>query len=426
LNFQDTENYWKSLHRIRRLFYARLRQVSNVEWLNINGCKNFAICLLLVLLSFSGISHAREMLPITDFYTTPESFASTAQPGDLIRSTIFEGYRLPEGVIATRILYGTSSSSGDLVAGSGVILVPTGDPPAEGWPVIAWAHGTSGADRRCAPSLMSDVFFDYKNIFAYLDLGYAVVAADYAGLGTDYPFAYMDNISMGWDVINSVRAAREALPDLGQKWLAIGHSAGALAVRGVAELEAQINDPSYLGIVSVSGLGDARTPMVFLSEVAPMLAVNIIESVKARYADFNPADILTNKGLEFAEEVKSNCSGPGSPRPMAPQPKGSEVLQDGWDTNAYVDKYFKSGEIYPEKYKGPALVFNGNKEHPPILANDLEATRRLCQQGVKLQFELLADSNHITVLGASIQGQMDWVAGRFAGSEVPENCKTVL
>ena len=166
--------------------------------------------------------------------------------------------------------------------------------------------------------------------------------------------------------------------------------------------------------------------MVFLSNVAPALAVNIIESVKARYPDFNRADILTDTGMEFAEKAKMSCSGPGSTRPRLSQPEGSEVLQVNWDSNPYVDKYFEPDESNQQKYKGPALVFNGENEHPPILANDLEATQRLCRQGVRLQYELVPDANHITVLGTSVEDQMDWVADRFAGNEIPDNCETVL
>ena len=144
--------------------------------MNNRGYRYFAICLLPGLLAITGSANSREMLPITDFYDTPDAFADTGQPGDLIRSMEFDGYRLPEGVIATRILYGTTTSEGDLVASSGVVLVPPGEPPAEGWPVIAWAHGTSGVNRRCAPSLMTDVFSDYRVINIYLETGYAVVA----------------------------------------------------------------------------------------------------------------------------------------------------------------------------------------------------------------------------------------------------------
>ena len=38
-----------------------------------------------------------------------------------------------------------------------MVLIPAGSAPVGGWPVIAWAHGTSGMARICAPSLMKDI-----------------------------------------------------------------------------------------------------------------------------------------------------------------------------------------------------------------------------------------------------------------------------
>ena len=367
----------------------------------------------------------KEIFPITDFYDTPESFAAKGQPGDVIRSKKFDGYNLPEGVEATRILYGTKTSQGDLVTCSGVVLVPPGEAPEGGWPVIAWAHGTSGVTRRCAPSLMAECFADYGGPCIYAENGYALVAADYAGLGSDYPVNYMDRISNGWDVINGVLAAREAVPALGRKWLAIGHSAGAHAMRGVAELEADINDPSYLGVVAISGLGDVRTPMVVLSKEAAFLAIYLTEAVKAHYPAFNQAEILTERGLELLETLKSACSGPGTPIPEEPPVKGSELLIENWERNPYIDKYFKLDETKQEKYRGPVLVISGEEEPPPTLANDIEAAKRMCEQGVDVQFIMIPKADHFTLLNASIKEQLDWIADRFAGREIPNNCETI-
>ena len=215
----------------------------------------FMTSLISVLPTNAGTVTSKESFPLTDFYDTPESFPTTGNPGDLIRSMEFNGYNLPEGIGATRILYGTTTSQGKLVTGSGVVLVPQGAPQEAGPPIIAWAHGTSGVTRRCAPSLMAQCFSDYKAPCIYTEKGYAVVAADYAGLGTDCPVSYMDRLSNGWDVIHGVTAARKAVPHLGPKWVALGHSAGAHAMRGVAELQVVIKDQSYLGVVAVSGLG---------------------------------------------------------------------------------------------------------------------------------------------------------------------------
>lgn len=386
----------------------------------------FITSLISVLPPNAETAKSKELFPLIDFYDTPESFPATDNPGDLIRSMKFDGYKLPEGVEATRILYGTTTSQGDLVTGSGVVLAPRGKAPEGGWPVIAWAHGTSGVSRRCAPSLMAECFSDYKAPCVYTERGYAVVAVDYSGLGTDYPVNYMDRISNGWDVINGVLAARKAVPALGPKWVAVGHSAGAHAMRGVAELQADINDPSYLGVAAVSGLGDTRTPMCVLSKEAGFLAILITEAVRSRYPGFNQAEILTDKGLELLETLKTACSGPGTPIPKEPPIKGSEILVENWELNPYIDKYFKQDESRQEKYKGPILVINGEKEPPPVLANDIEAAKRMCEQGVDVQIEIVPDANHFTLLVDSIKEQMEWIADRFAGKDCPCNCEIIL
>lgn len=374
----------------------------------------------------AGAAKPRKLFPLTDFYNTPQSFATTGQPGDLIRSMKFEGYRLPKGVEATRILYGTTTSQGDLVACSGVVLVPEGEAPEGGWPIIAWAHGTSGVTRRCAPSLMAECFADYGAPCIYAENGYAVVATDYVGLGTDYPVHYMDRISNGWDVINGVMAARKAVPALARKWVAVGHSAGAHAMRGVVEIEADIDDSSFMGVVAVSGLGDSRTPMVVLSEEAAYLAIYIAEAVKARYPAFNQSEILKEKGLELLETLKTACSGPGTPLPKEPPIRVSEVLVEDWHLNPYIDKYFKLDETKQEKYRGPVLVINGEEEPARTLSNDIEATKHMCEQGVDVQLNIIKEANHFTVLRASIKEQLAWIADRFAGREIPNNCETVL
>ena len=92
----------------------------------------------------------------------------------------------------------------------------------------------------------------------YLNLGYAVVATDYSGLGTDFRNAVMDVESNATDVIDSIPAARAAVPQLGSRWVAMGSSLGANAIIGVAEMERRIRDPNYLGSVAISGVADLR------------------------------------------------------------------------------------------------------------------------------------------------------------------------
>src|SRR6202030_1082588 len=191
---------------------------------------------------------AERALPITSFYSHIE-LKSGAKPGTLVRSEPATDYDLPPGITATRILYHTRTASGKDALASGVVLVPYGRPPKGGWPLLAWSHGTSGVARNCAPSLMKSLFYNWEGLYEYVLLGYAVVATDYAGLGTKSRHAYLDMLSNGGDVINSVPAAHAAVPNLSKRWLVVGHSQGGLSSLGVAQLEAEIKDPNFLGTV---------------------------------------------------------------------------------------------------------------------------------------------------------------------------------
>jgi hypothetical protein len=127
-----------------------------------------------------------DRLPISEFYSTAPNLSGT-KPGDLLRKESFAGYSLPKGATAVRILYHSLDATGQDVATSGVVLIPAGTPPASGWPVIAWAHGTSGVARLCAPSAMKDVYYGDEGLMPMVAAGFAVVATDYHGLGTDGP-----------------------------------------------------------------------------------------------------------------------------------------------------------------------------------------------------------------------------------------------
>ena len=83
--------------------------------------------------------------------------------------------------------------------------------------------------------------------------GFAVVATDYAGLGTAGAHQYLDKIPQANDVVYSIPAARAAVRGLAPKWVAIGYSEGGGAVWGVAELQASLNDSNYAGGISIAG-----------------------------------------------------------------------------------------------------------------------------------------------------------------------------
>src|SRR5690625_5966931 len=94
-----------------------------------------------------------------------------------------------------------------------MVFLPRGEAPEGGWPVLAWAHGTTGIADRCAPSLNPASERDAAFLNHWLQTGYAIVATDYEGLGTPGPQPYLHCASEAYSIIHSVQAARElALP----------------------------------------------------------------------------------------------------------------------------------------------------------------------------------------------------------------------
>lgn len=49
------------------------------------------------------------------------------------------------------ITYRSRGVNGEPIVTSGYILLPEGQAPKQGWPVLAWAHGTTGVADTCAP-----------------------------------------------------------------------------------------------------------------------------------------------------------------------------------------------------------------------------------------------------------------------------------
>src|ERR1700687_2273256 len=275
-------------------------------------------------------SHAPRSLPLTKFYETPHPLPG-GKPGELIRSEPFDGDDLPYEISAVRILYHSRSPTGEDVAASGVVLVPEGTSPAGGWPVIAWAHDFIGSARQCAPSLRRDLS-QAPLLSMYVGVGYAVVASDYAGLGTSFPNVALDMRSNALDVIYSIPAARAALPQLGTKWVAAGYSQGGLAAVGVAEAGSEVGNPDYLGAIAISGVAEAQETFEQLAQgPSHRMLVFLAQGIKTVFTKFQVEEMLTDKAIPLYQYISHACEAS-----LGPELAVNEMLKPGWENNPYV------------------------------------------------------------------------------------------
>jgi hypothetical protein len=119
------------------------------------------------------------------FYEASEAEIANGPPGSVISDEPMRDS--PPGGIAHRVLYRSTSPEGKPIAVSGVIIIPPGVAPAGGWPIVAWAHPTTGIVPRCAPSLAAFIFQQIAGSRPLTERGFAIAATDYPGLGTIGP-----------------------------------------------------------------------------------------------------------------------------------------------------------------------------------------------------------------------------------------------
>jgi dienelactone hydrolase len=149
----------------------------------------------------------------------------------------------PDAIAGRRshlILYRSTGPDGKPNAVSGSVALPKGRAPKGGWPVITYAHGTTGSADSCAPTRGYDagtlVSYAYPLLKRWLKAGYAVVRTDYEGMGTPGVHAYLGGPTEGYSVLDAVRAARRLEPRLSKRFVIAGHSQGGHAALFAASL----------------------------------------------------------------------------------------------------------------------------------------------------------------------------------------------
>ena len=157
-----------------------------------------------------------------------------------------------ESVVMTYKMLGVKGTE---VQATALVFTPKAAAPVGGWPIVVWAHGTTGVADECAPSrsaLNSNV---QVMIDQFLAAGYVVVAPDYEGLGekmNDQLHPFLNLKSESYAITDAVVAARNYLGSkVSKQWMTVGHSQGGHAALGAAEYAVRAN-LDYKGTVAVA------------------------------------------------------------------------------------------------------------------------------------------------------------------------------
>jgi len=253
---------------------------------------------------------------VSAFYVWDKMVPDT--PGKLLRQEpLASNLMLANASRGLRVLY-TSTDGLDNktpITVSGAIYFPKGSAPRGGWEIIAWAHGTTGIADVCAPSWIPRSSRDSDYLNAWLAKGYAIVATDYQGLGTPGGHPWLTVRPEAYSVLDSVRAALGAFPELSNSVVIVGQSQGGHAAVSASLLANEYAPGVHLhGTVATGVPGSPPFAPETNARQMPMpsfggAAVNLLNLVTYRIIDpsLNPSDYLTDAARPAFEVARTAC-----------------------------------------------------------------------------------------------------------------------
>jgi dienelactone hydrolase len=297
------------------------------------------------------------------------------------------------------------TAQGKRTAVSGYVSVPKGTPPRGGWPVITWAHGTTGIADVCAPTRSITSGPPESFVRDWVSRGYAVAATDYQGLGTPGRHQYLVGKSEGRSVLDVVRAARQLDSSLGKRFVVTGASQGGQSALFAASIAgAWTPDLKLRGTISYapgSHLAEQAALLPALTSPSPLSAVAalILSGATSASPEVKPQAILSDPALALFPQIDRIClpqlSLADSFGGLAP----STLIRSGADTTD-LTRVLKS--MNPAvKIKGPVLLAQGTADTTafPTYTDALKA--ELDAKGDNVTYKKYEGIDHNGVLDAA-------------------------
>lgn len=347
--------------------------------------------------------------PTWAFYRPPEPLPDRPA-GTLIRA---EPVAAPAGARGWRILYHSRDASGNDIAVSGTVFAPGGMPPDGGWPVVAWAHGTTGSGDGCAPSTDRRPLAGIEDGAALLAAGDALAATDYQGLGTPGPHPYLDGTSEARAVLDAARAAA-ALPGAGagRSVVVFGHSQGGQAALFSAAIAARYApDLRLLGVAAAA----PPTDLVALARHLDRLdygtayLVELAAGIGATDPAADPRRIMTRRGASHLALVERGCTDQLVAAYTGLTARAA-FTRDPRDTPPWSTAL--ASDATPTAPAGlPVLVLQGDRD--PIVTEPVTtaAVQRMCAAGDTVTYRRYPHAAHNVVPTAG-RDLTAWIAAR--------------
>ncbi len=332
--------------------------------------------------------------------------STPAEPGVLRASVPIDS---PPGTKAWRVLYDSEIRDDRPTVVSGLVFAPDKPAPPGGWPVLSFAHPTTGLADRCAPSRNIGIL---ETTIATLaaQVGMVVVATDYPGLGTDGPHPFLDGISEGRSVLD-IAVAAKAIDGLSLSTTTVlwGHSQG-----GHAALFAAQEAPTYAPSLELAGVV-AGAPPSQLRELLTSIektpdrgyALLVAQGLRAIDPSLRLDNVFTARGVALAERLDTECSSEVNSAAARDTIRLASPVPAEWLTALDANQ---PGEV---KIDAPVLIIHGSFDELVPVATSAVLETSLEKLGTSVERIVYPGAGHADVALSSLTDVLAWITKRL-------------
>lgn len=329
------------------------------------------------------------------------------------------------GAKAWRVLYRSAGLNGEQIVVSGIIIAPDRPAPSGGWPVVAWAHPTTGIARQCAPSLNGHFAKSVPDLAVLIQRGFVIAATDYQGLGTDGPHPYLVGPSAAHSVLDSVRAAR-LLAGAGSRFVVWGHSQGGHAALWSGQLaRSYAPDLTLLGVAAAAPASElASLLQANLSTPGGKAFTGLALLSWSKVYDADLRSVVNPKAMAGMQLIGNSCM--SSPLGLLADAIGihllpTEVLIADPTRTSPWSQIIQSNTPRFVAPGVPVFLAQGTNDTVVLPAITRDFARRLCSGGTQVRLVEMS-TDHLGIATSSADQIVGWAEARFARQPSRNDC----
>jgi alpha-beta hydrolase superfamily lysophospholipase len=327
-----------------------------------------------------------------------------------------------------RVMYLSTNVHGRSVPVTGLVVVPHTPPPAGGYPVVSWGHGTNGMAPQCAPSLHPASAVPFVD--QLLKQGWEVTASDYQGEGTPGPLPYLVGKDAARDTIDIVEAARHLrAAHASTDYVVWGHSEGGQTAMFALHIGTTWSEGLHLEGV-VAGAPPSQFELVYnFLLTSPyryylyMAAAGFHAAYGSRAAPLRK--VLTPFAIGLLPILSMGCAS------YLARQVDKYSLSQFVKTNPFsvpkwaaLMKKNDPGDFTSASPVPLLIIQGGHDEQIPVASTQLLA-QHLCTVGQTLQRWVYPGRSHSGVIQVSLHDMIHWIKDRFADEPVPDPYRPV-